>query len=124
MYPVGSIIRRKLTGWWGFAYCHMGVYVGNGEVIHFNGERKKHRGARLRRDTVEEFSSGQRIVVHTAPRSQHHAAAVVAAAERELASRENRFNARYSFAWNNCEDFCVACFQENYATVEAAAALA
>ncbi|NUM34239.1 MAG: lecithin retinol acyltransferase family protein, partial [Candidatus Brocadiae bacterium] len=37
----GSIIKRPVNGFWGLFYNHMGIYIGNDEVVHFSGESKK-----------------------------------------------------------------------------------
>ena len=40
-FEPGSILKRRLGGWYGQVYYHMGVYVGDGMVVHFNGEKQK-----------------------------------------------------------------------------------
>lgn len=113
-FPLGSIIKRRLDSFWGLFYCHMGIYVGDDEVIHFCGMKKKQRGARVRRDSLKEFADGQEVLLHEAPESDSHGRAVCRAAEHLYRHRHNGFDGRYEFAWNNCEDFCVACFEVSY----------
>lgn len=108
--PLGSIVKRRLHGLAGLFFWHMGVYVGAGMVIHFGGEKKPGDDT-VRRDTLETFAAGRRVVLHAEPRDTAHSEAVVDAAERLCADARNRFNGRYHFAHNNCEDFCVASYE-------------
>jgi hypothetical protein len=116
----GSIVKRPLQGWYTWfswivgVYWHMGVYVGDGMAVHFNGE-KSSTNARVCRDTLEAFSAGERVVLHAGPRNRRHGEAVCAEAERLLEQSSNSFNNKYSFSFNNCEDFCVTCYEVDYA---------
>lgn len=118
-FEPGSIVKRRLTGWYtAFSWIvgiewHMGVYVGDGMVIHLNSE-KKSVGARVCKVTLREFAAGESVVLHAAPRNPSHARAVGSEATRQLECAQNGFNDNYCFAWNNCEDFCVACYQVHY----------
>ena len=111
----GTIVKRRLHGLYGLLYWHMGVYVGDGTVVHYNGETKKTRGAVLRRDALEAFAAGRSIVVHAAPRNAQHGGAVCDEALRRLDSEADHYEGRYDFALHNCEDFCVDCYQVAYA---------
>lgn len=115
----GSIIRRPLTGWYadytwivGISW-HMGVYVGKGRVIHFDGE-KDSTDARVCKVSLEEFANEEEVELHAAPKSRQHATAVCAEAERILRKAKNGYNDEYHFVVNNCEDFCVACYEVSY----------
>lgn len=111
----GTIIKRPLGGLWGLFYSHMGIYVGADSVIHLNGETKGNRNAWVRKDTLAAFAAGRRVSIHAAPKNPAHGRAVRQEAERVLRDGANAFNARYDFALNNCEDFCVACYEVQYA---------
>ncbi len=114
----GTIVKRSLGGWYGWLYCHMGIYVGGGQVIHFNGEKQKTRNAVLRKDSLAKFADGRPVKAHAVPRNAAHARAVCAEAERLLRAEQNDFNNRYHFVSNNCESFCVNCFEVGYVQVE------
>ncbi len=114
----GTILKRSLGGWYGWIYCHMGIYVGDGRVIHFNGEKQKSRNAVLRKDSLAKFADGRPVKVHAVPRNDAHARAVCAEAERLLREEQNDFNNRYHFVSNNCESFCVNCFEVRYVLAE------
>jgi Lecithin retinol acyltransferase len=117
-FEPGSILKRPLDGLYGWFYCHMGVYVGGGMVIHFNGEKQKTRHAVLHRATLEKFADGKPVTLHAAPKNAAHAQAVCAAAERHCHDEQNGFNHRYDFVSNNCESFCVRCFEVQYVLAE------
>jgi len=68
----GTILKRRLGGLFGLFYSHMGVYIGNGRVVHFNGETKNSWNAVLRTDTLQEFVNGQAVSVHAVPKSWRH----------------------------------------------------
>lgn len=110
-FEPGSIIKRPLGGLYGLFYCHMGVYVGDGMVIHFNGEKQKTRHAVLRKDTLERFAEGRTVKLHAAPKNAAHARAVCEEADRHYRDEQNGFNNCYDFVSNNCESFCVRCFE-------------
>jgi hypothetical protein len=117
-FAPGSIIKRSLGGWSGLLYCHMGVYIGDGMVIHFNGEKQKTRNAVLRKDTLEKFAAGKPVRLHAAPKNAAHAQAICAAALRHYQDEQNGFNNCYDFVHNNCENFCVHCFEVQYILAE------
>ena len=117
-YEPGTILKRPLGGLAGWLYSHMGVYVGDGTVIHFNGEKQKSRGAVLRRDTLDAFAAGRPVKLHAAPRNAHHGRAICEEAERLYQDAQNLFNHRYDWVYNNCESFCVSCFEARYRLVE------
>jgi hypothetical protein len=117
-FAPGSIIKRPLNGWYGRLYCHMGVYVGNGMVIHFNGEKQKTRNAVLRKDPLQAFADGKPVKVHAAPQNAAHARAICEEANRIYQDAQNAFNNNYDFVRNNCESFCVNCFEVRYALAE------
>jgi hypothetical protein len=116
----GSIVKRRLTEWYTwFSWIvgirwHMGIYVGSGMVVHFNGE-KKCMSACVCKEALEAFASGEEVVLHAPPKNGRHAAGVCGEAERLLQEANNCYNNNYCFVFNNCEDFCVACYEVAYA---------
>ena len=109
-YPVGTILKRPLTGLPGWFCFHWGVYVGEGKVIHFNGLEKKSPWAVLRLDSVEGFREGQSISVVEMPADERRGQEIGRRAYQALNDRRrNGFDGRYCFFTNNCQDFCVWC---------------
>jgi hypothetical protein len=117
-FEPGSIIKRSLGGWCGLFYYHMGVYIGDGAVIHFNGEKPKSKSARVCKDTLEQFTAGKPVKLHAAPRNAVHAQAICTAALAHYQNEQNGFNDRYDFFNNNCESFCVSCYEVGYVVSE------
>jgi hypothetical protein len=121
MLAPGSLVKRRLQGWYAWVSWlvgirwHMGVYVGEGMVIHYNGE-KKSISACLCKEPLTAFAAGGQILLHAAPHDQQHGAAICAEAERLWREEDSRYNSgNYDFAFHNCEDFCVACYEAAYA---------
>ncbi len=109
-YPIGSILSRDLSGAAGIIYNHVGIYVGRGFVVHFNGEGFGCSDAKIRKDKLAAFADGHEVHVYAAPENAEHGEAVKREAEGYWRNRGNEFNGRYSFIFKNCEDFCCACF--------------
>lgn len=112
----GSIIKRDLDGAAGVLYSHVGIFVGEGKVIHFDGEAFGDRDVRVREVSLPQFSKGRLHKVSAEPRSQKHGAAVVAEARRLLGD-PSTWNGTYNFAFRNCEDFAQHCFEVEYVAV-------
>ena len=110
----GSIIKRSLSGLQGFIWNHMGIYMGNSQVIHFNGESKTISDATIKLDSLAHFADGKSVYIHAEPVSRRHAVAVCREAEKHLKNIRNGFNNNYDFVFQNCEDFCVQCFEVEY----------
>lgn len=88
-------------------YYHHGVYVGNGEVIHYAGETAE--SAVIRRDSVAAFADGGevRIICHEDGKC-YPPEKVVENAEWYRDSK--RFEKKaYNFFLNNCEHFARWC---------------
>lgn len=111
----GSIIKRDLDGAAGLAFSHVGIYVGEGKVIHFDGEILGDRDARVREVSLAQFTKGRPLKLSAEPRSQKHGSAVVAEARRILRS-PSTWNGTYNFAIRNCEDFAQHCYEVEYRT--------
>ncbi len=109
----GSIIKRDLDGLPGTAMFHVGIYIGKGKVIHFNGEWGSGAKAHIEKTTLSAFSKGRPVRVHSAPKNPTHGKAVVRKANRAIANPKG-WDGKYNFASNNCEDFTQHCFEVEY----------
>lgn len=113
-FEPGSIIKRPIEGFWGWLYDHMGIYIGNNQVVHFSGESKKERDVLIHKVCLAEFAAGHKVQLHAAPKNRMHAIAICKKADQIYKNRNNSYNGRYHFTWNNCEDFCIECYEEVY----------
>ena len=96
--PLGAHLVTERRG-----YCHHGIYVGNGKVVHYAG-----LAGSLHRGPVEEISIARFAAGHETWMKPSVAAKFVAEdAVRRARSRlgENR----YRVLTNNCEHFCTWC---------------
>ena len=85
-------------------YCHHGIYVGDGKVVHYAGLSRS-----LRRSPVEEvplarFAGGRGVYVKRCPCPRFDAHEIVSRARSRLGED------RYRLLTNNCEHFCEWCF--------------
>jgi hypothetical protein len=112
----GAIIERKVKSVWLPFAKHIGIYVNDEQVIHFNGERLFRRDFVVCAGTLSEFADGERVSVRDCPLDDDHSAAVVAEARRLLDSKENGFNGDYDFVNKNCEDFAAQCYEVKFPT--------
>ena len=85
-------------------YCHHGIYVGDGKVVHYAGLSRS-----LRRGPVEEvplahFAGGRGVYVKRYPSPKFDAYEVVTRARSRLGED------CYRLLTNNCEHFCEWCF--------------
>ena len=115
-YPIGAILKRDLKDAPGLFYSHMGIYTGTtGRVIHFSGLEKKAKKATIVLESLDEFAAGEQVTVHHTPESLMHAYTVVECALEEANKALHnlgQFHHNYDMAFNNCEDFCIYCYQE------------
>lgn len=80
-------------------YCHHGIYVGNGRVIHYAGFAHGWRRGSVEEVSLESFASGRDVCVRY-ERQCFGRSAVVARARSRLGED------RYHVLTNNCEHFC------------------
>ena len=92
-------VRRFLM-----AYTHHGIYVGEGRVIHFDGEPFLGRPARIRETGLDAFLNGGRPI-SVRRRDPLPPSEVVLRAERAL---QSGFGA-YRVFFRNCEHFATWC---------------
>jgi hypothetical protein len=83
-------------------YTHHGVYVGDGQVIHYAGNRNDKRadGEKIQVVSLERFCDGNGFTVRDHPLAQFGAAEIVERAHRRLGEDG------YALFNNNCEHFC------------------
>jgi hypothetical protein len=114
-FKAGSIIQRPLTDSFGHVYKHIGIFVSEDEVIHFNGTQKGDRDAVVKSESLVDFAAGCDVTVKACPCDDDHAFAVVQEAQRQI-TLENDYDRKYSFVRKNCEDFAVHCYQIEFTT--------
>ncbi|MDR2142589.1 MAG: lecithin retinol acyltransferase family protein [Deltaproteobacteria bacterium] len=88
------------------AYDHHGIYLGEGEVIHYTGEIFDSSNARVQIDKINTFSDNSSVerVFHE-PDKMYIPEAIVIRACYRLCEKE------YSVFFNNCEHFCNWCVE-------------
>jgi len=111
-YPAGAIISRRLDGIAGLYGWHWGIYVGNGQVVHFNGLTKKERGAIIRQDSLSDFAADHRIHLYHSPSDSKQGKAIADFACQLQELSDNGFNGSYMFLSKNCQDFCAYCYAQ------------
>lgn len=108
----GAQVRVRRSG-----YYHHGIYIGNGEIVHFDGSPAD-QGAdaaavRVRRTGMEEFLRGglpELRIYGRAERNLLRAPDEIAAAALSAVGRGG-----YDYRTNNCEHFSNECaFGEHY----------
>ncbi len=104
----GCILRRELSKFSGIFY-HAGIYIGNGDVIHFSG-MGKNVNAKIEKISLSEFSNGKHVYVWAMPVDDKHGEHICKKAENIL-NNNNRYNGQYDIVTNNCEDFITDCFE-------------
>ena len=98
-------------------YTHHGIDVGDGQVIHFNGEPGSKTNATIRRTTLAEFAGGGKVEIKRYEKC-FGPDDVVARAEGKLdESGYNLFN-------NNCEHFARWCLTDRHASSQVNGAVA
>lgn len=96
--PLGAHLVTPRRG-----YCHHGIYVGEGRVVHYAGLcRSKLRGP-IEEVSLGQFAAGHTIWVDMTPASKYGGTEVVRRARSRIG--ENH----YRLLTNNCEHFCMWC---------------
>lgn len=85
-------------------YWHHGIDVGNGMVVHFNGEPFKEGSFEISKCTIEEFLNGGNLEVVQYKRCDTPRNVV----QRALL-RVGRGQGEYHLVFNNCEHFATFC---------------
>jgi hypothetical protein len=86
-------------------YVHHGIYVGDGEIVHYSGLAHGLRRGPVERVTVNEFTGKRPLWLATESPSRFSGAEVV----RRALSRIGED--KYRVLTNNCEHFCGWCLR-------------
>lgn len=84
-------------------YCHHGIYIGNGQVVHYAGFKSLLRRGPVECTTLDTFADGHGIEVGTVQHARYGGADVVRRATSRLGEDA------YHLLRNNCEHFCNWC---------------
>ncbi len=110
----GSMVQRPLRGVGGTVFKHVGIYVGNNQVVHYIANEKKDKSAVIVKTSLRKFADGKRVSVRAEPKNRAHQIAVKKEALKVLGATKNEFNKQYDFLLKNCEDFSRHCYQVRY----------
>lgn len=84
-------------------YAHHGIYVGDGQVIHYGGFDRAATRRPVEYVSLHRFAAGVGVSIHPEPDAAYGAHDVVARAKSRLGED------RYRLLTNNCEHFCTWC---------------
>lgn len=96
--PVGAHLVADRDG-----YEHNGIYVGNGQVIHYAGFSHRQRRGPVERISIGCFACGFSVTIQRDPRPCYDGEEVARRAGSRLGERD------YRLLTNNCEHFCSWC---------------
>lgn len=100
-YSLPNIASHLVTPRLG--YSHHGIYVGEGQVIHYSGFGKEMRGGPIEQVSIEAFCDGRDYEIRYHNHVQFSPEQVVGRAKTKLAESE------YNLIFNNCEHFAHWC---------------
>lgn len=89
-------------------YKHYGVYIGNGEVVHFAGDKEREISAEhafIQKTSLTDFRAGGSVYVETCQLEAFQDKETV---ERAL-SMLGKERGNYNLLFNNCEHFAYWC---------------
>jgi hypothetical protein len=98
--PIAAHIVTSRLG-----YTHHGIYVGDGQVIHYSGLSRGWRGGPVEEVSLSGFAKGRRVRVRIHADARFGPEAVIARARSRLG--ENG----YRTLTNNCEHLCQWCIE-------------
>lgn len=117
MYPIGTIIQRPLKEKGlkrplSLFYKHVGIYVGNDDVIHFSPKDSSEpkNKATIIKTSLDEFANGKKIGVRKKPKDLIHGKAICEEAER-IYCNPGEYKKKYNPFSRNCEDFAKHCYE-------------
>lgn len=101
---VGDHLKSRRFG---IVYAHHGIYLGNGEVIHYSGLSKGLLKGKVEISSLSDFCNGNldgiKIVEHDCPKFN---------VTERIARAKSRLNEdEYSLMFNNCEHFVNYCIE-------------
>lgn len=86
-------------------YTHHGIYVGNGNVVHYAGLARSWLSGPVEEVSLADFACGREIRVRVCRNPQFDPSEIVCRARSRIG--ENR----YRILANNCEHFCEWCLR-------------
>lgn len=104
--PLGAHLVTPRTG-----YTHHGVYIGNGEVIHYSGLADGLESGPIEITDLESFTASNGIEIKTYQNSFSPESIVKRAKSRIGEMSYNVFN-------NNCEHFCLWCITGSHTSYQ------
>lgn len=92
------------------AYTHHGIYIGNGNVIHYSGmaDSLSLTTGIIEETSLETFRAGNEFTVRTYAYPRFSGQDVVERARSRLGEDQ------YDILWNNCEHFCEWCINDKH----------
>jgi hypothetical protein len=96
--PLGAHLVSPRQG-----YCHHGIYVGNGRVVHYAGWCESLQAGPVEEVPLVRFAANRPVWIEYRPLPGFAAGQVVARARSRLGE------SRYRLLTNNCEHFCTWC---------------
>jgi hypothetical protein len=107
---IGSIVQRETQT--ASLAMHTGICIGNGRVIHFDGESSGDgHSDRVVECSIEEFADGKDVCVRREPRSLEHGRRVARRAREIMNDKNNKYNGNYGLIFGkNCQDFTEDCY--------------
>ena len=86
-------------------YTYHGIYVGNGNVVHYRGLSRGLRAGPVEEVPLAEFAAGHPVRVRPHHRARFDCRSVIARARSRIGENS------YRILSNNCEHFCEWCVQ-------------
>jgi hypothetical protein len=107
---VGSIIQRETHT--ASLAVHTGIYVGNGRVIHFDGESSSSNNTdKVIEVSIEEFADGKDVYIRKEPMDEEHGKKIAQRAREIMNDENNEYNGNYGLIFGkNCQDFTADCY--------------
>ncbi|RQT53944.1 hydrolase [Burkholderia cepacia] len=96
--PVGAHLVTRRPG-----YVHHGIYIGNGNVIHYAGLARSPGGGPVEVVSLDDFCAGFGLAMI------RHARAPYDGTEAARRATSRLGECRYRLLTNNCEHFCLWC---------------
>ncbi|WP_423382991.1 lecithin retinol acyltransferase family protein [Burkholderia sp. LMG 32019] len=96
--PVGAHLVTQRPG-----YLHHGIYIGDGNVIHYAGLSRRLSGGPVEVVSIDDFRAGFKLTIVRHARTPYAGMEAV----RRAASRLGE--SHYRLLTNNCEHFCLWC---------------
>ena len=96
--PLGAHLVTERNG-----YEHHGIYVGNGQVIHYAGFSRRQRRGPVERISIRCFACGSAVTIRRDARPCYDGEEVARRAWSRLGESD------YRLLTNNCEHFCMWC---------------